>query len=76
MRLKIKGEEPFQVPAAHSCGISPSSEGYTLQYSCDGVNYTDWEEATPANENAFIINFPKYAFFKLKGNNSDVIVIY
>lgn len=76
MRLKITGEQPFQIPGAHSMGVSPSREGYTLQYSADGIDYTDWEEATPADENLFVINFPKFAFFKLKGNNGEVTVIY
>lgn len=75
MRIKVNGEDAFQV-LAHSFGVSPSSEGYTLQYSADGINYTDWEEATPANENLFVINVPKYTFFKLDGNSSDVIIVY
>lgn len=75
MRIKVNGEDAFQV-LAHSFGVSPSSEGYTLQYSADGITYTDWEEATPANENLFVINVPKYTFFKLDGNSSDVIIVY
>ena len=75
MRLKIKGEQPFQV-IAHSCIISPSQESYTLQFSADGDTYTDWNEPTPANENTVIVNFPKFIFFRLKNNNSDVIVSY
>ena len=75
MRIKVNGEDAFQV-LAHSFGVSPSSEGYTLQYSADGINYTDWAEATPANENLFVINVPKFSFFKLDGNSSDVTVIY
>lgn len=75
MRIKVNGEDAFQV-LAHSFGVSPSSEGYTLQYSADGITYTDWEEETPANENLFVINVPKYTFFKLDGNSSDVIIVY
>ena len=76
MKINVKGEQPFQIPSAHSCGISPSSEGYTLQYSVDGENYTSYSEAVPANENCLVINFPKYTFFKCSGNNSDLIVSY
>lgn len=75
MRIKVNGEDAFQV-LAHSFGVSPSTEGYTLQYSADGINYTDWEEETPADENLFVINVPKYTFFKLSGNESDVIIVY
>ena len=74
--IKIKGEKPFQLSSAHSFGVSPSNEGYTLQYSADGINYTAWDEATPANETLFCINVPKNVFFYLKGNASDVVVAF
>lgn len=74
--FKISGETPFQITGAHSMGISVSSEGYTLNYSADGFTYTAWEEATPANENTFVINFPKGAYFKLVGNGSTVTITY
>ena len=75
-KIKVSGETPFQISVAHSMGISPSSEGYTLNYSADGFSYTAWDEATPANENTFVINFPKGAYFKLVGNASEVTVTY
>lgn len=75
MKVKITGEQPFQINC-HSFAVSPSAEGYTLQYSADGVNYTDWDEATPANENLFVINVPKFTYYKLKGNGSLVSIIY
>ena len=70
-RLKIKGEQPFQI-LAHSFAISPSSEGYTLNYSANGVEYTAWEEATPANEVLVVNGVAKLMYFKLVGNASDV----
>lgn len=75
MKIKVNGDDAFQV-LAHSFGVSPSSNGYTLEYSADGIDYTDWDEATPANENLFVINVPKFSYFKLKGNNGEVTVIY
>lgn len=74
-KLKITAEAPFQI-LAHSFGVSPSEDGYTLQYSADGYDYTDWEEATPAEENLFVINVPKFAYFKLKGNSGEVTICY
>ena len=74
--LKIKGEKPFQVTSAHSFAVSPSNEGYTLQYSADGISYTDWDEATPSGENLFVINVPKNTYYKLSGNASDVTVTF
>ena len=75
-KIKVLGETPFQISVAHSMGVSPSAEGYVLNYSADGFNYTAWTEATPANENLFCINFPKCAYFKLVGNGSEVTVTY
>lgn len=74
-RIKVNGENAFQV-LAHSFAISPSSEGYTLQYSANGIDYTDWEEATPANETLVVNGVAKLMFFKLKGNNSNVDINY
>jgi len=73
-KIKIQGEQPFQIISSHSFGISPSKEGYTLNYSADGVNYTAYDKATPADENCFVLNVPKFCYFKLIGNNSDVII--
>lgn len=75
MKIKINGEQAFQV-LSHSFGVSPSAEGYTLLYSANGKDYTEWEEATPSDENLFVINVPKYSFFKLAGNDSEVTIIY
>lgn len=74
-RIKINGEAPFQV-LAHSFSVSPSSEGYTLNYSADGINYDAWDKETPADETLFVLNVPKLSFFKLVGNASDVIINY
>ena len=75
MITKINGETPFQV-LAHSFGISQSNEGYTLNYSADGITWTSWTDATPANEDCFVNDFPFGAFFKLVGNASEVQIIY
>lgn len=75
MKINISGEQPFQV-LAHSCIISPSNEDYVLQFSADGITYSDWDETVPAGENCMVVNFAKFTYFKLSGNNSDVIVSY
>lgn len=74
-RFKINGEAPFQV-LAHSFGVSPADDNYTLEYSADGFTYTEWEDETPAEENLFVINIPKYAYFRLKGNTGEVTICY
>lgn len=70
-RIKVKGEQPFQI-LAHSFAVTPSSEGYTLNYSANGEEYTAWEEATPANEVLVVNGVAKLMYFKLVGNQSDV----
>lgn len=71
----ITGEEPFQV-LAHSFSVSPSSEGYTLNYSANGTDFTAWDEATPANETLVVNGIAKGMWFKLVGNNSEVAINY
>lgn len=73
--MLVTGENPFQV-TAHSFAVSPSKEGYTLNFSADGVNYTAYSEATPANENLIVNGIPKCVYFKLIGNKSDVTIKY
>lgn len=69
----ILGEEAFQVNA-HSFSVSPSSEGYTLNYSADGVNFTAYDKATPADETLICNGVGKGMFFKLVGNASELII--
>lgn len=74
-KIKISGETPFQI-LAHSFAVSHAEASYTLEYSADGYDYTEWEEATPANETLFVVDIPKNAFFRLKGNSGEVTVTY
>jgi len=75
MTKKITGDTPFQV-LAHSCAISPSEQGYTLQYSADGANYTAWDEATPANETLVVNGLAYGTYLRLSGNTDTVTVTY
>lgn len=75
VKIKIQGEQPFQVNA-HSFAASPSAEGYTLNYSADGIEYTAYKDATPANETLVVNGFSKSMYFKLAGNNSEVTITY
>lgn len=73
--MKISGEEQFQV-LAHSFAVSPSSEGYTLQYSADGISFSDWPQSTPANDTLVVNGVARLMYFRLKGNGSDVVITY
>ena len=74
-QIKINGEEQFQV-LAHSFSVSHSTSGYTLQYSEDGKDFTDWKEATPANETLVVNGIAKGMYFKLKGNTDELDIQY
>lgn len=73
--MKVQGETIFYIPS-NEFAISPSAEGYTLAYSADGVNFTNYEEATPAGETLVVNGIPKFMKFKLVGNNSTVTIQY
>lgn len=72
--MKISGQSVFQIPA-HSFICSPSESGYVLQYSADGVNFTSYDEETPAGENLIVNGVPKFTYFKLSGNTDENIRI-
>ena len=71
----VSNETPFKV-AAHSFSVSPSSTGYTLAYSANGEDFTEYSEATPASENLIVNGIAKGMFFKLVGNSGEVTIIY
>lgn len=73
--MKIFGENPFSVPCGEF-GISPSNEGYTLNYSADGEQFTEWSTATPSGEVLIVTNAPKHMIYKLVGNQSEVYLQY
>lgn len=73
--MKITGETIFYIPS-NEFAISPSNEEYTLAYSADGVNFTNYEKATPAGETLVVNGIPKFMKFKLIGNNSTVTIQY
>ncbi len=75
MILKITGEEEVQI-LSHSFIVSPSESGYTLAYSGDGLNYTAYSDATPANENLIVNGVAFGTYIKLVGNTSEVTISY
>lgn len=75
MTIKVSGETPVQI-LAHSFIVSQSESGYTLNYSGDGISWTAYDEATPANED-LIVNFVAWGtYIKLAGNTSEVTINY
>lgn len=74
MKIKVNGETPFQVGASRFC-IGQTAEGYTLNYSVDGTNWTAWEEMTAADTDQVVVNAAEGMYFKLAGNSSDNVIV-
>ena len=75
MTIKISGEAELQI-LAHSFVVSQSESGYTLNYSGDGVSWTAYSEATPANEDLIVNGVAWGTYIKLVGNTSEVTISY
>lgn len=75
MEFTIKGENTFKIPS-NSFAISPSDQTYTLNYSADGINFTEWEDSTPSGENLVVTDAPLGLIFKLVGNNSELTAVW
>lgn len=76
MILYVNKESKFSVDS-NTFSVSPTSSGFTLNYSADGENFTAWSEPTPANENLIVNGCARGQVFKLVGNTDEnVRVIY
>lgn len=73
--MTVQGEKPFSV-VAHSLAISPSAQGYTLQYSADGIGWTSYPDAIPANEVLVINGIPRNLFLKCVGNTDELTITF
>lgn len=72
MITKITGEQPFQV-LTNNFSISPSNEGYTLQISADGVNFSNLFQVG-ANVTRLVTGVAANSYYRLLGNNSRVSI--
>ena len=73
-KLLIDKEAVFQVPVSKFC-IGYSSSGYTLAFSADGVDYTPYSSATPADTAQVVVNACSGMYFKLAGNTDTAVPI-
>lgn len=72
MTYKIQGEAPFQVLATNF-SLGPSNEGYTLQVSADGNNYSDLFTVA-ANTTRMVTGVASGSYYRMSGNNSEVVI--
>lgn len=70
----VNGSTPFQVIRT-SAAIAPTTNGYTLAYSADGINFTPYVEGTPADENLVINGLQPDMWLQLSGNTDDNVVV-
>ena len=74
-RIKVTGEQPFQVPGASRFCIGQTADGYTLYFSVDGVNWTAWTDGTLAETDQVVVNAAEGMYFKLVGNTSEDVIV-
>lgn len=70
-KIKIGPDASFQV-LSHSFSVSPSESPFYLQYSADGIDWTDYpnneeSEELPANETLIVNGCAFGQFIKLDG---------
>lgn len=75
MSRKVIGDKPFQI-LSDAFALSPSSSGYTLEYSADGENYTAWDEKVPAGENLVVNGCANGMYFRCNGNGDELVLQY
>lgn len=72
MKQTVIGEAPFQVLATNF-SIGPSQEGYTLQISADGSNFSDLF-SVGAGVTRMVTGVANGSYYRLDGNESDVVI--
>lgn len=72
MLTKVIDEQPFQV-LTDSFSISPSTTGYELEISADGINYSPLFTVA-ANTTRLVTNVANGSYYRLKNNSGEVVV--
>lgn len=73
MRIKINREQPFQVLATNF-SIGPSSSGYDLQISADGVNFTTLF-SVGANVTRMVTGVANGSTYRLQSNTDEDVIV-
>lgn len=74
-KITVHGEEVFRVQR-DQFAVAPTSAGYTVAYSANGVDFTNDSDAqVPADENLVYLGAMTYGFYKLVGNEDNVEVL-
>ena len=74
-KITVHGEEVFRAQK-DQFAVAPTSAGYQVAYSANGVDFTnDADAVVPANENLVYLGAMTYGFYKLVGNSDNVEVL-
>jgi len=74
-KITVHGEEVFRAQK-DQFAVAPTSAGYQVAYSANGVDFTnDADAQVPANENLVYLGAMTYGFYKLVGNEDNVEVL-
>lgn len=75
MQITVIGEQKFSAKK-DQFAVAPTTGGYQVAYSADGVNFTlDADAIVPANENLVYLGAMQYAWYKLVGNTGEANII-
>lgn len=74
-KVTVSKEKEFRAQR-NSFAVAPTSAGYTLAYSADGISWeNDTDAVVPANETLMYIGAVPYAYYKLRGNVDNDVVL-
>ncbi len=74
-KITVHGEEVFRAQK-DQFAVAPTSAGYTVAYSANGVDFTnDTDAVVPANENLVYLGAMTFGYYKLVGNADNVEVL-
>lgn len=74
MQILISGEEVFRCYGS-SMAVAATYNDYTLNYSVDGENWTEYGEAIPAGENLIVTDLVSGVYLRLLGNTNDNLIV-
>lgn len=76
MKGKILGEAPFTAKK-NQFEIAPTTTGYQIAYSANGVDFTlDGDAIVPAGENLVYLGAMQYGWYKCVGLTGAVDAIF
>lgn len=74
MQILITGEEVFRCYGS-SMAVASTYNDYTLNYSVDGENWTQYAETIPAGENLIVTDLVSGVYLRLVGNTNTNLIV-